>query len=297
MSSSSASAATAAPPSTIAQHAASLCLVRALTTGHHAICKIITSTMQSLRCSSAAQQPQCARYHVKCHPSALITPYRTTCWALFVKGVTHWSLGFKQCSDGGRWPVDGRAQRRGGAWQSEAVHQTQAWSNPCVHTVAGIERFTVAHDQGSSHGLSRIIRLAYWEHPDYVPLLRRAYELWRRLEEETHMVSAPYTGRCSAAYRKAVEAGFGQGRSSGSGGACQLPRLQLHVRTVVTETLLLMAFCNQSHEAHRCLRRNRWSHCLQDCGSFMVRVWSEVRLGSAWAQVCSQPPRARFRLH
>jgi sarcosine oxidase len=53
---------------------------------------------------------------------------------------------------------------------------------------AGIERFTVAHDRGSSHGLSRIIRLAYWEHPDYVPLLRRAYELWRRLEGETHMV-------------------------------------------------------------------------------------------------------------
>ncbi len=55
---------------------------------------------------------------------------------------------------------------------------------------AGIERFTVAHDRGSSHGLSRIIRMAYWEHPDYVPLLRRAYELWRKLEAETHMVSA-----------------------------------------------------------------------------------------------------------
>ena len=53
---------------------------------------------------------------------------------------------------------------------------------------AGIERFTVAHDRGSSHGLSRIIRMAYWEHPDYVPLLRRAYELWRKLEAETHMV-------------------------------------------------------------------------------------------------------------
>ena len=53
---------------------------------------------------------------------------------------------------------------------------------------AGIERFTIAHDRGSSHGLSRIIRMAYWEHPDYVPLLRRAYELWRQLEAETHMV-------------------------------------------------------------------------------------------------------------
>ncbi len=50
--------------------------------------------------------------------------------------------------------------------------------------VLGLERFDVLHDQGSSHGLTRIIRLAYFEHPDYVPLLRRAYELWRELESE-----------------------------------------------------------------------------------------------------------------
>ena len=49
----------------------------------------------------------------------------------------------------------------------------------------GIEQFDVAHDRGSSHGLSRIIRLAYWEHPDYVPLVRRAYDLWRDLERTT----------------------------------------------------------------------------------------------------------------
>ena len=48
--------------------------------------------------------------------------------------------------------------------------------------VAGIERFTPGHDRGSSHGATRIIRLAYWEHPSYVPLLRRAYDLWRELE-------------------------------------------------------------------------------------------------------------------
>ena len=51
--------------------------------------------------------------------------------------------------------------------------------------VLGLERFDVLHDQGSSHGLTRIIRLAYFEHPDYVPLLRRAYELWRELESES----------------------------------------------------------------------------------------------------------------
>lgn len=50
--------------------------------------------------------------------------------------------------------------------------------------VLGLERYDVLHDRGSSHGLTRIIRLAYFEHPDYVPLLRRAYELWRALERE-----------------------------------------------------------------------------------------------------------------
>ena len=48
--------------------------------------------------------------------------------------------------------------------------------------VLGIEQFGIAHDLGSSHGVTRIIRLAYHEHPSYVPLVRRAYELWRDLE-------------------------------------------------------------------------------------------------------------------
>jgi len=46
----------------------------------------------------------------------------------------------------------------------------------------GLEQFDIPHDRGSSHGTNRIIRLAYWEHPSYVPLLLRAYELWRELE-------------------------------------------------------------------------------------------------------------------
>jgi sarcosine oxidase len=48
--------------------------------------------------------------------------------------------------------------------------------------VLGLERFDIPHAMGSSHGISRIIRLAYYEDPDYVPLLRRAYELWREAE-------------------------------------------------------------------------------------------------------------------
>jgi sarcosine oxidase len=50
--------------------------------------------------------------------------------------------------------------------------------------VLGLEQFSVAHDRGSSHGETRIIRKAYFEHPDYVPLLVSAYELWRQLEAE-----------------------------------------------------------------------------------------------------------------
>lgn len=53
------------------------------------------------------------------------------------------------------------------------------------HSVLGLERFTPAHDQGSSHGDSRIIRLAYFEDPAYVPLLQRSYELWQELESES----------------------------------------------------------------------------------------------------------------
>jgi sarcosine oxidase len=48
--------------------------------------------------------------------------------------------------------------------------------------VLGVEQFDILHPYGSSHGLNRIIRLAYSEHPSYVPLLRRAYELWHELE-------------------------------------------------------------------------------------------------------------------
>jgi len=47
----------------------------------------------------------------------------------------------------------------------------------------GIDRFPPGHDRGSSHGESRMIRLSYFERPDYVPLLRRAYDLWDELGE------------------------------------------------------------------------------------------------------------------
>lgn len=48
--------------------------------------------------------------------------------------------------------------------------------------VLGLERHAPGHELGSSHGLTRIIRLGYFEHPSYVPLLCEAYALWRELE-------------------------------------------------------------------------------------------------------------------
>lgn len=50
-------------------------------------------------------------------------------------------------------------------------------------SVIGLEQFSIAHDRGSSHGQTRIIRKAYFEHSAYVPLLVRSYELWHELEE------------------------------------------------------------------------------------------------------------------
>ena len=64
--------------------------------------------------------------------------------------------------------------------------------------VLGIERFQIPHEMGSSHGLTRIIRLAYYEDPSYVPLLRRAYELWNTLESEVDERLLTITGSIDA---------------------------------------------------------------------------------------------------
>jgi sarcosine oxidase len=60
--------------------------------------------------------------------------------------------------------------------------------------VLGLERFDAAHNLGSSHGDSRIIRQAYHEHPNYVPLALRAYELWAGLERESGQQIFQQTG-------------------------------------------------------------------------------------------------------
>tara|TARA_Y100001936_G_C16068573_1_gene668964 strand:- start:66 stop:1397 length:1332 start_codon:yes stop_codon:yes gene_type:complete len=63
-------------------------------------------------------------------------------------------------------------------------------SSACYHiakqglSVLGLEQFDIPHEMGSHTGQSRIIRKAYFEHPNYVPLLERAYQNWRSLEKE-----------------------------------------------------------------------------------------------------------------
>ena len=60
--------------------------------------------------------------------------------------------------------------------------------------VLGLEQFRLAHDRGSSHGGSRMIRMCYHEHPDYVPVLREAYRLWREIEDESGRELLTVTG-------------------------------------------------------------------------------------------------------
>ncbi len=85
-------------------------------------------------------------------------------------------------------------------------------------TVLGIEQFDIPHDMGSSHGYTRIIRLAYYEHPSYVMLLRRAYELWEDIERRAgehllHKVGSIDAGPADSwvfkgSFRSAIEMGI-----------------------------------------------------------------------------------------
>jgi sarcosine oxidase len=58
----------------------------------------------------------------------------------------------------------------------------------------GLDQFAPPHTLGSSHGQTRIIREAYFEHPSYVPIVQRAYELWADLEKETRQKLFVQTG-------------------------------------------------------------------------------------------------------
>jgi sarcosine oxidase len=65
--------------------------------------------------------------------------------------------------------------------------------------VLGLERYDVPHTHGSSHGITRVIRRAYYEHPSYIPLVERAYDLWDELADETGRPVIHRTGSVDAA--------------------------------------------------------------------------------------------------
>jgi sarcosine oxidase len=81
-----------------------------------------------------------------------------------------------------------------GAMGSSALYHLSRRGYRCL----GLERFSIPHDRGSSHGATRIIRLAYHEDPCYVPLLRRSYELWRELERASGAHLLHITGSIDA---------------------------------------------------------------------------------------------------
>ena len=68
--------------------------------------------------------------------------------------------------------------------------------------VVGIEQFELGHELGASAGRSRIIRKAYFEDAAYVPLLLRAYELWRDVERRTGTPLLRITGLLIAGHEK-----------------------------------------------------------------------------------------------
>lgn len=53
-------------------------------------------------------------------------------------------------------------------------------------SILGLEQFDIAHSYGSSSGNTRLIRKAYFENENYIPLLNKSYELWDELEKETN---------------------------------------------------------------------------------------------------------------
>lgn len=75
--------------------------------------------------------------------------------------------------------------------------------------VLGLERFDLGHTMGSSHGLTRIIRLAYFEGSKYVPIVQRAHELWQKTGDEAGLKLLHVTGSLDLA-----PAGAGQVESS-----------------------------------------------------------------------------------
>lgn len=102
--------------------------------------------------------------------------------------------------------------------------------------VLGLEQYDIPHSRGSSHGFSRVIRLAYYEHPAYVPLLFRAYELWRELETLSGVPLLYVTG--------SIDAGTSESQIFlGSQQACHIHGIAHEVLTSTELSRRFPAYC------------------------------------------------------
>ncbi len=115
---------------------------------------------------------------------------------------------------------------------SAALAHCAARGLACV----GIEQFGPAHDLGSSHGKSRLIRKAYFEEPAYVPLLERSYDLWRALEAKTGAELLRITGLLTVGQAESQIITGTQGAARKHGLALEsLDREEVHLRYPMLE--------------------------------------------------------------
>ena len=94
--------------------------------------------------------------------------------------------------------------------------------------VLGFDRLHPPHDQGSSHGDTRLIREAYFENPQYVPLVQRAYELWQELGDDSKRTLLGISGGLMLGSRE----GSLVGGALRSAEAYELPHEVLDAKTV-----------------------------------------------------------------
>ena len=166
-----------------------------------------------------------------------------------------------------------------GAMGSAAAYQLAARGA----SVLGIEAFGRAHELGSSGGLTRIIRLAYFEHPDYVPMLRAAWEMWPRIEAEAggeqliKVTGGLYIGRHGSAVldgstRSAQEHGLAHEMLDSDEMRARYPQLRLDDdMDALHEPLAGLLFPDRCIEAHLQLAERHGAELKFD---EEVRAWS-----------------------
>src|SRR5436305_1132193 len=93
--------------------------------------------------------------------------------------------------------------------------------------VVGIERHGIGHDLGSSHGLTRLFRIACMEHPGLAPIALKSLELWTGLGEQTGQVLVRQTGclNTGAPDSRAVTGSIAAAAAAGTAAAIPITRL------------------------------------------------------------------------